>query len=663
MGIGSSKKREEEKIKKEKERLAKIQKELEKKEEEIKRKEKEMMMEEIRRNENQKMKEINNNKDYKREIFFPNNIVLNKGQQEIILSQMTHSLCKILNYEKGYGTGFFCSLKYSEKHDPIKTLITNNHVLDLGDIATDKVIKITINDCIISRRIEIGGNRKLYTNEDYDITIIEIIDEDHLDFVKYLEIDEKVFSLTNELKKDSCGYRIEKAYVIHYPGQVTQVNSSFGWMQIDSDFETIKHECGTESGSSGSPILDLSTYKIMGIHKGSTTTTNVGTFLKKPIEEFKEFNKEGILDNYERLKSKAKQSKKKEEKKKDNVIKLIIKVNNNDVDQKVYFLGNSEDNKMTSKELNNTNIEIKLDKKKISFGNYFIPKSAAEYSIVITFDIQMKDCSYMFFNCGNITKIDLSSFNTKQVTNMNHMFGRCYNLKEIDLNNLNTEKVTDMSYLFSKCKNLIHVDLSSFETRKVTTMCCMFHENYSITQIHLPFFITDNVQDMSCMFCRCYKLKKLNLQSFNTKNVTDMSHMFDECIELKEIETTTPFFNTANANNLCHMFRRCISLENIEFKFNIQKAKYLSYMFSECEKISNINLSKFETGNVKDMTYMFSGCHSLNNIDLSTFTFGENVKVNNMFDDCINLKTIKAKKDSGQTIESKNEDYKDKFIY
>ena len=654
MGSSSSKK---EQIQKEQEELARKKKELEEKEKEINRREKEMMMEEIRRNEMQKMKEANN-LDYKREKYFPDKIVLKKEQQEKILSQMTHSLCKILNNEKGCGTGFFCSLKYSEKHPPIKTLITNNHVLDIEDIAIDKKIKITINDCVICRRIEIGGKRKLYTNEELDITIIEILDTDHLDFVQYLEIDEKVFCPTNE--------KINKAYVIHYPGWITQVTSSFGEIEgISLDLVKIKHRCGTEKGSSGSPILDLSTYKIIGIHKGYELNYNVGTFLKIPIEEFNEFKKKGILDNYERLKSNFKKNIKKAEnnKEKDNAIKLIIKVNKNDIGKEIYFLGNSEDNKIGNNELNKTNVEIKIDTKNINFEKYFIPEFEKEYSISLKFENQIKDCSYMFFNCGNITKIDLSSFNTKQVTNMNHMFGRCYNLKEIDLNNINTEKVTDMSYLFSKCKNLIHVDLSSFETSKVSTMCCMFHENYNITQIYLPFFITENVQDMSCMFCRCYKIQKLDLQSFNTKNVTDMSHMFDECIELKEILTTTPFFYTENANNLGHMFRRCTNLENIELKFKIKKAKYLSYMFSECEKITNINLSKFQTGNVKDMTYMFSGCHNLENLDLSTFSFCENTKVNNMFDDCTNLKTIKAKKDSEQSIVSQNNDYKDKLIF
>ena len=614
-------------------------------------KKKKKLLEERNKKDNEKME-----KTYIKEVFIENSKDLTKEQLEKLTSQMTHSLCKIYNNDKGCGTGFFCSINYSKKEPPLKALITNNHVLDINDIHPDKTIKITINDCVISRTIEIGGKRKIYTNVDYDITIIEIKPTDLLEFIKYLEIDEKVFEENIERKNKSV-------YIIRYPGNKTNSSNSHGQMTISEDLIQIDHKCSTEPGSSGSPILDLSTFKVLGIHKGhnQSKTSNLGTFLKKPIEEFIKFNKEGILDNYDRLKKTVRVITKEEEKKK-NEIKIKLKINKNDINQKIYFLNNPEDDKLINKELNETNIEVFLDNQKIKFQKYIISEFEKDYSITLKFNVQIKDCSYMFFNCSNITEIDLSLFNSKKVTNMNHMFGRCYNVKEIYLFNFNTDKVTDMSYLFSKCKNLIHVDLSSFETNKVTTMCCMFHENFNITQIYLPFFNTDNVKDMSCMFCRCYKLQKLNLQSFNTENVEDMSHMFDECIELSEIETSSEFFNTENANNLCHLFRRCNNLTKMEFNFKIKKAKYLSYMFSECENITNINLSNFQTKNVKDMTYMFSGCNKLSNIDLSNLAFNEETKVNNMFDDCINLQTIKVNKKYKEAYATQNDQYKDLIL-
>lgn len=50
----------------------------------------------------------------------------------------------------------------------------------------------------------------------------------------------------------------------------------------------IFHYCSTEEGSSGAPILNLDTYKIIGIHCGkeSLFNWNYGTLLKLPVRLF-----------------------------------------------------------------------------------------------------------------------------------------------------------------------------------------------------------------------------------------------------------------------------------------------------------------------------------------------------------------------------------------
>ena len=47
----------------------------------------------------------------------------------------------------------------------------------------------------------------------------------------------------------------------------------------------------------------------------------------------------------------------------------------------------------------------------------------------------------MFFECNDLEKIDLSKFNTQNVTNMNNMFSRCYSLTNIDSSNFYTQNV------------------------------------------------------------------------------------------------------------------------------------------------------------------------------------------------------------------------------
>ena len=41
--------------------------------------------------------------------------------------------------------------------------------------------------------------------------------------------------------------------------------------------------------------------------------------------------------------------------------------------------------------------------------------------------------SYMFCGCNSLTNLDLSKFNTQNVTDMNSMFYECNSLKNLDL--------------------------------------------------------------------------------------------------------------------------------------------------------------------------------------------------------------------------------------
>ena len=100
------------------------------------------------------------------------------------------------------------------------------------------------------------------------------------------------------------------------------------------------------------------------------------------------------------------------------------------------------------KELNESNVELYINNKKYKYQKYYKPEKEGKYEILLKFNILMKDCSFMFYNCSNLTNIDLSSFNTQNVTNMFGMFGYCSNLKEIKLKNgskieneINKEKI------------------------------------------------------------------------------------------------------------------------------------------------------------------------------------------------------------------------------
>ena len=62
--------------------------------------------------------------------------------------------------------------------------------------------------------------------------------------------------------------------------------------------------------------------------------------------------------------------------------------------------------------------------------------------------------SFMFRGCSSLNSINLSSFNTSNVTNMSYMFYGCSSLNSINVSSFNISNVTDMCGMFYGCSSL-----------------------------------------------------------------------------------------------------------------------------------------------------------------------------------------------------------------
>lgn len=223
-----------------------------------------------------------------------------------------------------------------------------------------------------------------------------------------------------------------------------------------------------------------------------------------------------------------------------------------------------------------------------------------------------------FRGCTGLDKITgLEYLNTAEVTDMSHMFWNCRNLSSLDLTNFNTAKVTNMFAMFNGCENLSSLTLSeSFNTANVTDMANMFYLCKNLSSLDIPNFNTANVTDMSYMFDTCQKLTELNLSNFKTEKVKNMRYMFSYCNKLKKLNLSN--FNTANVTNMTCMFIDCKELSSLDISnFNTAKVKDMSSMFKNCQVLSSLDLSNFNTTKVTDMSGMFSGCSMLQTIYVS----------------------------------------------
>ena len=187
--------------------------------------------------------------------------------------------------------------------------------------------------------------------------------------------------------------------------------------------------------------------------------------------------------------------------------------------------------------------------------------------------------SFMFYE-SEATTLDLSSFDTSNVTNMSYMFSDSQ-ATTLDVSNFNTSNVTDMSFMFygSQAPTL---DVSNFNTSNVTDMSSMFEATQAVT-LDVSNFNTSNVTNMGAMFYGS-QAPTLDVSNFNTSNVTNMSSMFSDS------QATT------------------LDVSN----FNISNVTDMSYIFSYAANLKTIYASnKFNTNNVTSSTDMFTGSTNL----------------------------------------------------
>ena len=200
-----------------------------------------------------------------------------------IIEQMEKFICKIKIGET-IGTAFFCEIPFPNKNNMLPVLISNNHTINrdfLFNNGSELEIHIKEKKDIIKLNLD---KRMKYTNEEYDITIIELKETDEIK--NFLELDDIIIDDIINNNNKNKEFIDKTIYIIQYPE--SELSVSYGLLDniyADKNYNFI-HKCSTKNGSSGSPIMNMSN-KIIGVHKeGYKDEYNIGSFLNEAIKEF-----------------------------------------------------------------------------------------------------------------------------------------------------------------------------------------------------------------------------------------------------------------------------------------------------------------------------------------------------------------------------------------
>ena len=120
---------------------------------------------------------------------------------------------------------------------------------------------------------------------------------------------------------------------------------------------------------------------------------------------------------------------------------------------------------------------------------------------------ELDNLSYIFYG-SNMEVVDISGWDTSNVTTMENMFCFCDKLKNIiGIENLDVSKLKSANSMFYCCKNLVELDLTNWNPISLENA----HE----------------------MFSSCSNLKIIkNIENWQLPNINDVSYMFYNCAKL-----------------------------------------------------------------------------------------------------------------------------------
>ena len=188
-----------------------------------------------------------------------------------------------------------------------------------------------------------------------------------------------------------------------------------------------------------------------------------------------------------------------------------------------------------------SDIYINGNRENLKSNSYSFDKK--ENIIKLIWNKPLDDCDNLFKDCYFVSEIDLSKFDTSQVTSMSYMFSDCYKLTSLNLSNFNTSKVQYMIRMFGGCQQIKSIDVSKFNTSNVLDMSKMFQGCNNLISLNLTNFDTSKVTNMEKMFNSCTVLKSLNLSNFNTSKVSDMNGIFKGCTNMVYINMSNFYIN------------------------------------------------------------------------------------------------------------------------
>lgn len=175
----------------------------------------------------------------------------------------------------------------------------------------------------------------------------------------------------------------------------------------------------------------------------------------------------------------------------------------------------------------NVDLTMISPKNKTSLNNLFYKNTNLTHINASNWDTsKITSLVFTFASMPNLESVDFADWDVRNVTSFFGMFDESGKLNTIDVSKWDTSSAKDMGWMFSKT-NVTHLDVSNFDTSNVTSMYAMFIGNTSLIQLDISNFDTSNVLTLKSAFAYWLGVNKaLNISGLNLTKCTSMGGTF-----------------------------------------------------------------------------------------------------------------------------------------
>ena len=206
-------------------------------------------------------------------------------EKKAVSQQFKQSICKIKSKKGLKGLGFFVKTQHPGNSNTMNLLITSNKLINEDDLTNGNNIQLYLKNSNTKIKLYIDNKRKFYIDDQYQISIIELFENDELKNISFLNagfflshpffnIFDKIFFLC--FNNDSNNTIIDQ-YIAGNINNYIDINNIFS-------FSTDINKNMSEA--IGCPILLSSNNEVIGINITEQDGNNKGILIYNSIDNF-----------------------------------------------------------------------------------------------------------------------------------------------------------------------------------------------------------------------------------------------------------------------------------------------------------------------------------------------------------------------------------------